>query len=59
MKTKIFGETIGVALDLLVQSLGGDAVNRSEVAIEDDALAAQNEDRAADVLDRRKTRAAG
>ena len=42
-----------VALDLLVQALGGDAVEGGEVRIEDDALTAQYEDGAGDVGDGR------
>jgi hypothetical protein len=59
LEYEILRETIGVALDLLVQSLGGDALDRGEIRIEDDALAAQEEDRAADVLDGREGGAAG
>ena len=51
---EIFGKALGVALDPLVQPLGADSVEGGEIGIEDDALAAQDEDCAGDVLDRRK-----
>jgi hypothetical protein len=40
---EIFGEALGVALDLLVQTLGRDAVEGGEIGIEDDPLATQDE----------------
>ena len=46
---EVIGEARGVALDLLVQALGGDAVEGGEIGIEDDALAAQDKDRVGDV----------
>jgi hypothetical protein len=50
---EIFRKARDVALDLLVQALGGDAVESGKLGIENDPLAAQDEDRAGDVLDRR------
>jgi hypothetical protein len=47
---EIRGEPRGVALDLLVQALGRDAIERGELGIEDDPLATQEEDRAGDAL---------
>src|SRR4051812_44574336 len=40
---EVFRKARGVALDLFIQPLGGDAVERGQVGIEDDALAVQNE----------------
>jgi hypothetical protein len=54
LEHEIFGKAIAIALDLFVQTLGGSAVDRSQFAIENDTLAAQDQDRAADLLDRHR-----
>jgi len=38
LEHEIFREALGIALDLLVESLGGHPVDRGELAVEDDAL---------------------
>lgn len=45
---EVGGEALGVALDLFVQAPGGHAVERGEVRIEHDPLAAQEKDAAYD-----------
>jgi hypothetical protein len=52
---EIFREARGVALDLLVQALGGDAIEACEFRIQEHALAAQDEDGTADVVNRHKS----
>jgi hypothetical protein len=48
-KHEIFRESCGVALDLFIQALSVDAVERGQVRIEDDALAVQDEDGSGDI----------
>jgi hypothetical protein len=43
-KHEIGGETFLVAVDLLVQPLDSDAIKFGEVAVEDDPLAAEDQD---------------
>jgi hypothetical protein len=45
-------EAIGIALDLLVEALGGDAIEGSEFGIQQCAMTTQDEDRAGNVLGR-------
>jgi len=52
LKDEILGEALGVAAHLLVKSSCLDAIERGEVGVEHDALAAQDEDAAGDGLDR-------
>lgn len=47
---EILRKPCNVALDLLVQALGGDAVERGQVRIENDALTAQDQDSAGNLL---------
>jgi hypothetical protein len=54
---EVLREPLGVALHLFVQASGRDPVERGELGIEDDALAAQQQDRAGDVLDADERRA--
>ena len=53
MEHEILGKTLGVAFDLLVQALGRNAVDDGELAIEDDALAAEDQNDRSDALDSR------
>jgi len=50
LEHKIFREALGIALDLLVVSLGGHPVDGGELAVEDHTLAAQDEDRTGNAL---------
>jgi hypothetical protein len=47
---KIHREALGVALDGLIKSAGGHAVDRGDFATENDALTAQDHDAAGNVL---------
>jgi len=49
---EILRKPFGVALDLLVKALRGNAIQRGELRIEKHLVTAQDEDRAGDVLDR-------
>jgi hypothetical protein len=55
LEHEIRGEAVEVAPDLLVEALGGDAVEGGELGIQEHALAAQDEDGAGDVLDRHES----
>jgi hypothetical protein len=50
LEHKIHREALGVALDSLIESAGGHAVDCGEFAIENDALTAQDHDAAGDIL---------
>src|SRR2546427_107514 len=52
LEHEVGGETASVAAHLLVEALGGDAIERSEVLIEQHSVAAQDEDRAGDIPER-------
>src|SRR5947208_1025436 len=54
---KIHRKPLGIALDLLVEALGGDSAERGEYGIEQHPLTAQHEDDAGDVLNRYRGRA--
>src|SRR2546429_5467396 len=49
---EILGKPFGVALDLLVKALRGNAIERGELRIEQHLVTAPDADRAGDVLDR-------
>ena len=51
---KSSGKRSALRLTAWLRRLGGHSVEGGELGIEDDALAAQDEDRAGDVLDRRQ-----
>jgi len=53
-KREIIGEAIDVAFHLLVQPLHGHTVERGKVRIEDDSVAAQNQDRTLRAIERDK-----
>jgi hypothetical protein len=52
LEHEIGGEPVEVTPDLLVETLGGDAVEAGEFGIQEHALAAQDEDGAGDVMNR-------
>jgi hypothetical protein len=53
-KEKIFGETLGVALDLFVDAFGAHPIEGGELGVQQHFVAAKDEDGAGDVLDRHK-----
>ncbi len=55
LEHEIRGEAVEVAPDLLVEALGGDAVEAGEFDIQEHALAAQDEDGAGDVMSRHES----
>lgn len=59
LEEKIRREALAITADLLVQALGGDAVERGELGVEQHAMTAQDEDGAGDVLDGPQGLAAG
>jgi len=52
LEHEILGKALVVATDLLVEARGADPVERCELGIEQDLVAAEHEDRLRDVLDR-------
>ncbi len=49
LKGEFEWEAVGVAFDLLVEPLGGDAIERGQIRIKDDPLAAEDQDPLAEI----------